>query len=97
VAWWLGASSYGASVNCFTHGWGHLGLQVRPPAHPLANEGAKMTKDSTKGELHKDIAMKDELRDDQLDTVTGGMTAPQSTDQLTKMLQQILSQVVGRP
>jgi hypothetical protein len=51
----------------------------------------------TKGELHKDIAMKDELRDNQLDTVTGGMTAPQSNDQLTKMLQQILSQVVGRP
>jgi hypothetical protein len=41
--------------------------------------------------------MKDELRDDQLDTVIGGMTAPQSTDQLTKMFQQILSQVVGRP
>jgi hypothetical protein len=51
----------------------------------------------TKGELHKDIAMKDELRDDQLDTVSGCMTAPQSTDQLTKMLQQILSQIAGRP
>ena len=56
-----------------------------------------MLKDSKKGELHKDIAMKDELSNEELDAATGGKTAPESTDQLTKMLQQILSQVVGRP
>jgi hypothetical protein len=60
-----------------------------------------MTNDSKKGELRRDkigqpTPAKDELRDDQLETATGGTTAPQSNDQLTKMLQQILSQVVGR-
>jgi hypothetical protein len=37
----------GDSVNCFTHGWGHLGLNVRPPALSLATamKAAKMTND----------------------------------------------------
>jgi hypothetical protein len=70
----VGASLLWGFCECFTHGWGYLGLNLRPASTAwLGNEGAKMSKDSKETTPSTIVENKKiQLTEEELKKVSGG-------------------------